>query len=119
MSFNNLSIVLGGNGVVNPANFVEMSSAEVDDGDEMSDDLLLLRLPPVELLSKIMFKGGGWVRKQALDTPNMGPYCCIVLAMSITFDEDSGVLGKIRFGGDFAFKEVGDKIDDTGDDAVE
>lgn len=49
----------------------------------------------------------------------MGPYCCIVLAMSITFDEDSGVLGKIRFGGDFAFKEVGDKIDDTGDDAVE
>ena len=63
MSFNNLSIVLGGNGVVNPANFVEMSSAEVDDGDEMSDDLLLLRLPPVELLSKIMFKGGGWVRK--------------------------------------------------------
>ena len=56
-------MVLGGNGVVKPANFVEMSSAEVDDGDEMSDDLLLLRLPPVELLSKIMFKGGGWVRK--------------------------------------------------------
>ena len=39
--------------------------------------------------------------------------------MSITFDEDSGVLGKIRFVGDFAFNEDGDKIDDTGDDAVE
>ena len=56
-------MVLGGNGVVNPANFVDISSADVDDGEDMSDDLLLLRLPPVELLSKIMFKGGGCVRK--------------------------------------------------------
>ena len=49
----------------------------------------------------------------------MGPYCCIVLAISITLEEDKGVFGKIRFGGDFAFKEVGDKMDDTGDEAEE
>ena len=63
MSFSNLSIVLGGNGVVNPASLVDMSSADVDEGDDISDDLLLLRLSPVELPSKIMFRGGGWVRK--------------------------------------------------------
>ena len=60
MSFSNLSMVLGGNGVVKPANLVDISSA---DAEEMSEDLLLLRLPPVELPSKIIFNGGGWVRK--------------------------------------------------------
>ena len=63
MSFSNLSIVLGGNGDVNPASLFDISSAEVDEGDEISDDLLLRRLPPVELLSAIMFSGGGCVRK--------------------------------------------------------
>ena len=63
MSFSSLSMVLGGNGVVNPANLVEMSSADVEEGEEMSEDLLLLRLPPVEFPSKIIFNGGGWVRK--------------------------------------------------------
>ena len=61
MSFSNLSIVLGGNGDVKPANLFDISS--VDEGEEMSEDLLLRRLPPVELLSAIMFNGGGWVRK--------------------------------------------------------
>jgi hypothetical protein len=59
MSFSSLSMVLGGNGVVNPANLVEMSSADVEEGEEMSEDLLLLRLPPVEFPSKIIFNGGG------------------------------------------------------------
>ena len=63
MSLSSLSIVLGGNGVVNPANLFEISSAEVRDGEEVSDDLLLRRLPPVELPSRIIFNGGGWVRK--------------------------------------------------------
>ena len=51
----------------------------------------------------------------------MGPYCCIVLAISITFDEDNdiGVVGRIRLGGDLALNELGDKMDDTGEDAEE
>ena len=55
--------MFGGNGVVNPASLLDISSAEVEDGDDMSEDLLLRRLPPVELLSVSIFNGGGWVRK--------------------------------------------------------
>ena len=51
----------------------------------------------------------------------MGPYCCIVLAMSITFEEDNdiGVFGRMRFGGDLALNELGDKMEDTEEDAEE
>ena len=121
MSLSNLSIVLGGSGVVSPASLVEISSAEVDDGKDVSDDLLLRKLPPVELLSRIIFRGGGWVRKYALETPNMGPYCCIVFAISTTLDDDNeiGVFGSIRLGGDFALNEFGHKMDDTGDEEEE
>ena len=121
MSLSSLSIVFGGRGVVSPASLVDISSAEVDDGKDVSDDLLLLKLPPVELLSRIIFRGGGWVRKYALETPNMGPYCCILLAMSTTLEEDKdiGVFGSMRLGGDFALIEFGDKMEDTGDDADE
>ena len=118
MSLSNLLIVFGGNGVVNPASLLEMSS---DD----SDDLLLRRLLPVpveQLPSIIMLRGGGWVKKYALETPNIGPYCCcMLLAISATLveDNDIGVLGKIRFGGDFPLIELGDKIDDTGEEAEE
>ena len=68
MSFNSLSIIFGGKGVVSPASLLEISSAEgVVDGEYISDDLLLRRLPPLLLLpllpSNIIFNGGGWVRK--------------------------------------------------------
>lgn len=117
MSLSSLSMVLGGRGVVSPASLLEISSAEVDE----SDDLLLRKLPPVELLSRIILSGGGWVRKYALETPNMGPYCCKLLAISTTLDEDNdiGVFGSTRLGGDFPLKEFGDKMDDTGDEAEE
>ena len=50
-----------------------------------------------------------------METPNIGPYCCILLARSTTFAEDNdiGVLGRMSAGGDFAPKEFGDKIDEA------
>ena len=56
-----------------------------------------------------------------METPNIGPYCCILLARSTTFAEDNdiGVLGRISDGGDFALIEFGDKIDEAGDEAEE
>ena len=56
-----------------------------------------------------------------METPNIGPYCCILLARSTTFAEDNdiGVLGRMSAGGDFALIEFGDKIDEAGDEAEE
>ena len=56
-----------------------------------------------------------------METPNIGPYCCILLARSTTFEEDNdiGVLGRMSAGGDFALIEFGDKIDEAGDEAEE
>ena len=72
ISFSSLSMVFGGKGVVSPASLLHISSLVdadaggdrgMEDRVESSEDLLLRLLPPTLLPSRIVFNGGGWVKK--------------------------------------------------------